>query len=243
MPSLTGIEMGTSNLTRYLRLPGRALRAFLRCDAAVAAAVVERELLPLRGRKRYEYAVRRFLTRRFGEIIAQYKDSEYCIWPLPEDASVWVYLTDESLAQEQQLIGLVRREVGDRPIHPLNRQNYTEHVSLPDSVVEQLRHFPEEQFNGLLCYALLYQRGGTFVSQCVWQSSRKGNPAYGYAFDMLIACHAARLPIVDDELPAILHRMAEEQIPCLKAARRMLNQLIKHSHGEFRFMDYEWQPL
>ncbi len=29
----------------------------------------------------------------------------------------------------------------------------------------------------------------------------------------------------------------------LRAARRMLNQLIKHSHGEFRFMDYEWQPL
>ena len=65
MPSLTGIEMDTSSLTRYLRLPGRALRAFLRCDAAVAAAVVERELLPLRGRKRYEYAVRRFLTPPF----------------------------------------------------------------------------------------------------------------------------------------------------------------------------------
>ena len=118
MPSMTGIEMGTPSLTRYLRLPGRALSAFLRCDATVVAAVVERELFPLRGRKRYEYAVRRFLTRRFGEIMERYRDSEYCIWPLPED-----------------------------------------------------------------------------------------------------------------------------QIPCLKAARRMLNQLIKHSHGEFRFMDYEWQPL
>ena len=29
----------------------------------------------------------------------------------------------------------------------------------------------------------------------------------------------------------------------LRAAPRMLNQLIKHSHGEFRFMYYEWQPL
>ena len=29
----------------------------------------------------------------------------------------------------------------------------------------------------------------------------------------------------------------------LRAARRMLNQLVKHSNGEFRFMDYEWQPL
>ena len=29
----------------------------------------------------------------------------------------------------------------------------------------------------------------------------------------------------------------------LRAARRMLNQLIKRSYGEFRFMHYEWQPL
>ena len=29
----------------------------------------------------------------------------------------------------------------------------------------------------------------------------------------------------------------------LRAAQRMLNQLIKHSPGEFRFKDYEWQPL
>ena len=29
----------------------------------------------------------------------------------------------------------------------------------------------------------------------------------------------------------------------LRAALRMLNRLIKHSQDEFRFMDYEWQPL
>ena len=29
----------------------------------------------------------------------------------------------------------------------------------------------------------------------------------------------------------------------LRAARRMLNKVVKHSPGEFRFMDYEWQPL
>ena len=29
----------------------------------------------------------------------------------------------------------------------------------------------------------------------------------------------------------------------LRAARRMLNQVVKHSPGEFRFMEFEWKPL
>lgn len=216
-------------IIRYLRLPGKALSAIVRCGFPVAAGLVARELFPCTGRARYERAVRRFLLRRFCDVTNRYENRVCPAGHLPAGSPVWVFLPGRNPEGDARLLQTVRREASSRPVCPIGRLNYRGYVRVSDTLAARLSRMPDEVLSGFLLHALLSQRDGTYADARSWQSGRLGDPVHGFVSDLLAACHTARLPIADEYLPGILTRLAADCIPDVRRRRRRLDALIRYA--------------
>lgn len=218
-----------TRLDKLMHLLRRVTQALVQCGIPVAAGLLEKALFPRVGSVRYEYAVRTFLKHRFCDIIGWYEDWRYAAGLLSAGSPVWVFLSDAGSRKNDELLQTVRIEAGSRPVYRIDRFNYLEYVSLPSTLVKQLSHVSDDMLSDLLCHALLSSHDGTYVDSHTWESSKKGNPVHCFVFDMLAACHAARLPIVDRQLSGIIIRMAEDYIPSVRAERERLDDMIRYA--------------
>lgn len=218
--------MTRSRLNCYIHLPEKVAAALVRCDFQVIAGIVMKKLFPQKGRRQYEVAVRRLLRRRFGDIIDRYEDREYPTGYLTAGASIWVFCPEDGKVEADALLQSVRKEAENRPVYILDRNNYREYVSLPDTLIKRLDRASDSVLSDLLCHALLSNQDGTYVDSRTWENAKQGDPVHNFVFDMLVACHTDRLPIVDSDLPDILIRMAEDHIPSVREKRNELDRMI-----------------
>ncbi len=218
--------MTRARLNCYIHLPEKVAAALVRCDFPVIAGIVMKKLFPQKGRRQYESAVRRLLIRRFGDIIDRYEDWEYPTGYLTADAPIWVFAPEAGTVESDTLLQSVRKEAENRPVYVLDRHNYREYVSLPGTLMKRLGRVSDNVLSDFLCHALLSNQDGTYVDSRTWESAKQGDPVHSFVFDMLVACHTDRLPIVDSDLSGILIRMAEDHIPSVREKRSELDRMI-----------------
>lgn len=221
--------MTTLELNKFILLPGRAASALVRCGFPVSGELVKKTLFPRTDRTHYERAVRDCLLHKFAEIVRWY---EFCPCPagrLAAGSPVWVFLPEERQKEGNELLQSVQKEVDNRPLRMITRENYRRCISLPCRLIKRLDHVEDDMLSELLCHALLSRQDGTYVDSRRWESAKKGDPVHGFVFDMLAACLSARLPIVDGDLPGILIHMAECHIRSIREKRDELDRMILQS--------------
>lgn len=221
--------MTALKLNKFILLPCRAASALVRCGFVVSGELVRKTLFPRADRSHYERAVHDCLLHRFADIVRWYENRPYPAGHLPADAPVWVFLPEEGQKEGDELLRSVRKEVDNRPVCVITRENYRKYISLPCRLIKRLDRVEDDMLSELLCHALLFRQDGTYVDSRRWESARKGNPVHGFVFDMLAACLSASLPIVDDDLPGILMHMAECHIRSVRKKRDELDRMILQS--------------
>ena len=221
--------MTTQRLNKLILLPGRSAAALVRCGFPVAGELVMKTLFPRADHSRYERAVRDCLLRKYAEIVKWYEDCPCPTGHLSADAPVWVFLPEEGQQEGDALLESVRKETDKRPVRVITRDNFRRRMCLPGQLIGRLGRADDDLLSEFLCHALLFKQDGTYVDAHRWESAKKGDPVHGFMFDMLSACLFARLPIVDDELPGILTRMAECCIRSVRERRNELDRMILQS--------------
>jgi hypothetical protein len=232
--------MATLKLNKFILLPCRAASALVRCGFAVTAGIVMKTFSPDTGRIFYENAVCDFLLRKFAEIVRLYEDCPCPTGFLTAGSPVWVFLPEEG-KEGDELLKSVRKEIDNRPIRVLTRENYRRCISLPDPLLRRLERVEDDLLSEFLCHTLLSKQDGTYVDSRRWESSKKGDPVHGFVLDMLTACISARLPIVDGDLPAILMRMAKHHIPSVRAKQKEQDRMILQACSSLKTMNISIQ--
>ena len=233
--------MATFKLNKFILLPGRTAAALVRCGFPVSAGIVMKTFSPDTGCIFYENAVCDYLLRRFPEIVKWY---EACPCPtgyLSADAPVWVFLPEEGQKEGDELLRSVRKEIDNRPIRVITRENFRRRMCLPGRLISRLDHVDDGMLSEFLCHTLLSKQDGTYVDSRRWESSRKGDPVHGFISDMLAACLSARLPIVDGDLPGILMRMARHHIPSVRAKLKEQDRMILQACPSLKTMNISIQ--
>lgn len=232
--------MATLKLNKFILLPCRAASALVRCGFAVTAGIVMKTFSPDTGRIFYENAVCDFLLRKFAEIVRLYEDCPCPTGFLTAGSPVWVFLPEEG-KEGDELLKSVRKEIDNRPIRVLTRENYRRCISLPDPLLRRLERVEDDLLSEFLCHTLLSKQDGTYVDSHRWESSKKGDPVHGFVLDMLTACISARLPIVDGDLPGILTRMARHHIPSVRAKLKEQDRMILQACSSLKTMNISIQ--
>lgn len=232
--------MATLKLNKFILLPCRAASALVRCGFAVSAGIVLKTFSPDTGRIFYENAVCDFLLRKFAEIVRLYEDCPCPTGFLTAGSPVWVFLPEEG-KEGDELLRSVRKEIDNRPVRVLTRENYRRCISLPDPLLRRLERVEDDMLSEFLCHTLLSKQDGTYVDSHRWESSKKGDPVHGFVLDMLTACISARLPIVDGDLPGILTRMARHHIPSVRAKQKEQDRMILQACPSLKTMNISIQ--
>lgn len=232
--------MATLKLNKFILLPCRAASALVRCGFAVTAGIVMKTFSPDTGRIFYENAVCDFLLRKFAEIVRLYEDCPCPTGFLTAGSPVWVFLPEEG-KEGDELLKSVRKEIDNRPVRVLTRENYRRCISLPDPLLRRLERVEDDMLSEFLCHTLLSKQDGTYVDSYRWESSKKGDPVHGFVLDMLTACISARLPIVDGDLPGILTRMARHHIPSVRAKQKEQDRMILQACPSLKTMNISIQ--
>lgn len=232
--------MATLKLNKFILLPCRAASALVRCGFAVTAEIVMKTFSPDTGRIFYENAVCDFLLRKFAEIVRLYEDCPCPTGFLTAGSPVWVFLPEEG-KEGDELLKSVRKEIDNRPVRVLTRENYRRCISLPDPLLRRLERVEDDMLSEFLCHTLLSKQDGTYVDSYRWESSKKGDPVHGFVLDMLTACISARLPIVDGDLPGILTRMARHHIPSVRAKQKEQDRMILQACPSLKTMNISIQ--
>lgn len=232
--------MATLKLNKFILLPCRAASALVRCGFAVTAGIVMKTFSPDTGRIFYENAVCDFLLRKFAEIVRLYEDCPCPTGFLTAGSPVWVFLPEEG-KEGDELLKSVRKEIDNRPIRVLTRENYRRCISLPDPLLRRLERVEDDMLSEFLCHTLLSKQDGTYVDSHRWESSKKGDPVHGFVLDMLTACISARLPIVDGDFPGILTRMARHHIPSVRAKLKEQDRMILQACPSLKTMNISIQ--
>lgn len=233
--------MATLKLNKFILLPCRAASALVRCGFAVTAGIVMKTFSPDTGRIFYENAVSDFLLRKFAEIMRWYEDCPCPTGFLTAGSPVWVFLPKEGQKEGDELLRSVRKEIDNRPIRVITRENYRRCISLPGQLISRLDRVDDDLFSEYLCHTLLSKQDGTYVDSRRWESSKKGDPVHGFISDMLTACLSARLPIVDSDLPGILLRMARHHIPSVRAKLKEQDRMILQACPSLKTMNISIQ--
>ena len=220
--------MATLKLNKFILLPCRAASALVRCGFAVTAGIMMKTFSPDTGRIFYENAVSDYLLRKFAEIMRWYEDCPCPTGFLTAGSPVWVFLPEEG-KEGDELLRSVRKEIDNRPIRVITRENYRRCISLPGQLISRLDRVDDDLLSEYLCHTLLSKQDGTYVDARRWESAKKGDPVHGFVFDTLVACISARLPIVDGDLSGILTHMAEGCIHSVRAKRNELDRMILQS--------------
>lgn len=232
--------MATLKLNKFILLPCRVASALVRCGFAVTAGIVMKTFSPDTGRIFYENAVCDYLLRKFAEIVRLYEDCPCPTGFLTAGSPVWVFLPEEG-KEGDELLKSVRKEIDNRPIRVLTRENYRRCISLPDPLLRRLERVEDDMLSEFLCHTLLSKQDGTYVDSYRWESSKKGDPVHGFVLDMLTACISARLPIVDGDLPGILTRMARHHIPSVRAKLKEQDRMILQACSSLKTMNISIQ--
>ena len=233
--------MATLKLNKFILLPCRAASALVRCGFAVTAGIMVKTFSPDTGRIFYENAVSDYLIRRFAEIMKWYEDCPCPTGFLTAGSPVWVFLPKEGQKDGDELLRSVRKEIDNRPIRVITRENYRRYISLPGQLISRLDRVDDDLLSEYLCHTLLSKQDGTYVDARRWESSRKGDPVHGFISDMLAACLSARLPIVDGDLPGILLRMARHHIPSVRAKQKEQDRMILQACPSLMAMNINMQ--
>ena len=233
--------MATLKLNKFILLPCRAASALVRCGFPVSAGIVLKTFSPDTGRIFYENAVSDYLLRRFSEIVRWYEDCPCPTGFLTAGSPVWVFLPEEGKKENNELLQSVRKEIDNRPIRVITRENYRRCISLPGQLISRLDRADDDMLSEFLCHTLLSKQDGTYVDSRRWESSKKGDPVHGFISDMLTACLSARLPIVDGDLPGILLRMARHHIPSVRAKLKEQDRMILQACPSLKTMNISIQ--
>ena len=233
--------MATLKLNKFILLPCRAASALVRCGFPVSAGIVLKTFSPDTGRIFYENAVSDYLPRKFAEIMRWYEDCPCPTGFLTVGSPVWVFLPEEGQKEGDELLRSVRKEIDNRPIRVITRENYRRCISLPGQLISRLDRVDDDLLSEYLCHTLLSKQDGTYVDARRWESSRKGDPVHGFISDMLAACLSARLPIVDGDLPGILLRMARHHIPSVRAKQKEQDRMILQACPSLMAMNINMQ--
>lgn len=218
-------DMATLKLNKFILLPCRAASALVRCGFPVSAGIMMKTFSPDTGRIFYENAVCDFLLHKFPEIVRWYEDCPCPTGFLTAGSPVWVFLPEEG-KEGDELLRSVRKEIDNRPIRVITRENYRRRMCLSGQLIKRLDRAGDDMLSEFLCHTLLSKQDGTYVDSRRWESAKKGDPVHGFISDMLAACLSARLPIVDGDLPGILTRMARHHIPSVRAKLREQDRMI-----------------
>lgn len=232
--------MATLKLNKFILLPCRAASALVRCGFPVSAGIVLKTFSPDTGRIFYENAVSDYLLRRFAEIVRWYEDCPCPTGFLTAGSPVWVFLPEEG-KEGDELLRSVRKEIDNRPIRVITRENYRRCISLPGQLISRLDRVDDDLLSEFLCHTLLSKQDGTYVDSRTWESSKKCDPVHGFISDMLTACLSARLPIVDGDLPGILLRMARHHIPSVRAKQKEQDKMILQACPSLKTMNISIQ--
>lgn len=233
--------MATLKLNKFILLPCKAASALVRCGFPITAGIVMKTFSPDTGRIFYENAVSDYLLRKFAEIMRWYEDCPYPTGRLTAGSPVWVFLPEEGQKEGDELLRSVRKEIDNRPIRVITRENYRRCISLPGQLISRLDRADDDMLSEFLCHTLLSKQDGTYVDSRRWESSKKGDPVHGFIFDMLSACLSARLPIVDGDLPDILLWMAKHHIPSVRAKQREQDRMILQACPSLKAMNINMQ--
>lgn len=232
--------MATLKLNKFILLPCRAASALVRCGFAVTAGIVLKTFSPDTGRIFYENAVSDYLLRRFAEIVRWYEDCPCPTGFLTAGSPVWVFLPEEG-KEGDELLRSVRKEIDNRPIRVITRENYRRRMCLSSPLISRLDRVDDDLLSEFLCHTLLSKQDGTYVDSRTWESSKKCDPVHGFISDMLTACLSARLPIVDGDLPGILLRMARHHIPSVRAKQKEQDKMILQACPSLKTMNISIQ--
>lgn len=234
-------DMATLKLNKFILLPCRAASALVRCGFAVTAGIMMKTFSPDTGRIFYENAVSDYLLRKFAEIMRWYEDCPCPTGFLTAGSPVWVFLPEEGKKENNELLQSVRKEIDNRPIRVITRENYRRCISLPGQLISRLDRADDDLLSEFLCHTLLFRQDGTYVDSRTWESAKKGDPVHGFVSDMLTACLSARLPIVDGDLPGILLRMARHHIPSVRAKQKEQDRMILQACSSLKAMNIDMQ--
>ena len=234
-------NMATLRLNKFILLPGKALVALVRCGFPVSAGIVMKTFSPDTGRMFYENEVSDYLLHKFSEIVRWYKDCPCPTGFLTAGSPVWVFLPKEGQKDGDELLRSVRKEIDNRPVRVITREDFRRRMCLPGQLISRLDRVDDDMLSEFLCHTLLSKQDGTYVDARRWESSRKGDPVHGFISDMLAACLSARLPIVDGDLPGILMRMARHHIPSVRAKLREQDRMILQACPSLKAMNISIQ--
>lgn len=123
--------MATLKLNKFILLPYRTVSALVRCGFAVTAGIMMKTFSPDTGRIFYENAMSDYLLHKFPEIMRWYEDCPYPTGRLTVGSPVWVFLPKEGQKEGDELLRSVRKEIDNRPIRVITRENYRRCISLP----------------------------------------------------------------------------------------------------------------
>ena len=234
-------NMATLKLNKFILLPCRTVAALVRCGFPVSAGIVMKTFSPDTGRMFYENEVSDYLLHKFSEIVRWYKDCPCPTGFLTAGSPVWVFLSGKEPEKDDALLKSVRKEIDNRPVRVITRENYRRCISLPGQLIKRLDRADDDMLSEYLCHTLLSKQDGTYVDARRWESAQKGDPVHGFISDMLSACISARLPIVDGDLPGILTRMARHHIPSVRAKLREQDRMILQACPSLKAMNISIQ--